>query len=105
MTAENTLLPKPYSVTPGLRNVSQFYSATFRDARGERVTRGLGTALKSYAFKICEGLLELRQKNIQSAADRPETVVPEADGCILAASTRYRTSRHLMLMQRVCRPC
>ena len=71
-------MPKPYSVSPVLRGQSQYYSATFKNATGERVTRGLGTTLKSYAFKICEGLLELHQKKIASAADRPETVVIEA---------------------------
>ena len=65
-------MPKPYSVTPVQRNGSKFYSATFKNANGERVTRGLGTMLKSYAFKICEGLLELHQKRIASAADSKE---------------------------------
>ena len=71
-------MPKAYSVKPLIRNDGSFYSATFKNASGERVTRGLGTNNRGTAGLICAGLVTLHEAGITSAADTPIDVSLEA---------------------------
>jgi len=57
-------MAKPYSITPVLRPGKTCYSATFYNARDERVTRSLSTDNSSHAMLLCAGLVTLRNKQI-----------------------------------------
>lgn len=67
-----------YNVKPLIRNHKSFYSATFKNARGERVSRGLGTNNRGTAGLICAGLVTLLEAGITCAADIPIDVSHEA---------------------------
>lgn len=60
-------MARPYSVTPVRRLRPAFYVATFRNARNDRVTRGLGTSDPDRARLVCAGLLAL----LSAAASPP----------------------------------
>ncbi len=64
-------MAKPYSVTPILRAGSKSYSASFRNAIGKRVTRGLGTEDRGYAIAVCGKLCELWLSDVRNIASAP----------------------------------
>ncbi len=66
-------MAKKYSVTPIQRN-GTFYSATFRDAMGKRITRGLGTANVEIARVICAGLVGLFKSGVKIPDDVPKNL-------------------------------
>lgn len=67
-------LPKPYRVSPILRDGKTFYVAMFRNARGERLCRGLGTDNYNKAQTSCGVLADLWTQGIKSIADVPATI-------------------------------
>lgn len=67
-------MPKPYRVTPILRDGKTFYVAMFRNARGERVCRGLGTDNYNKAQSACGVLAELWTQGIKSISEVPVTI-------------------------------
>lgn len=60
-----------YSVTPVKRPGKTSYSATFRDATGNRVTRGLGTANQDAAETLCLWLRRLYTDRVRAIDDVP----------------------------------
>ncbi len=60
-------MPKAYCITPQLRNGSKSYSATFKNASGEKVVRGLNTQDEAYAKKLCSELVWAFEKQLQSS--------------------------------------
>jgi len=75
-------MAKRYSVTPTKRIGKQSYSASFRDATGKRVTRGLGTQNKDAADTTCLWLRRLWTDKVRSQADVPP-------GCPIGARDLY----------------
>lgn len=67
-------MPKPYRVSPILRDGKTFYVAMFRNARGERLCRGLGTDNYNKAQTSCGVLADLWTQGIKSIADVPATI-------------------------------
>jgi len=67
-------MPKRYNVTPVLRTGTQYYVATFRDASGKRVCRGLGTPDMGSAQQICGSLVTLRTFGFPTIGDIPPTL-------------------------------
>ncbi len=71
-------MAKKYSVTPRLQHGRKYYIATFYNASGKRVTRGLGTTEKTMADVICTGLALLWTLRVKSAAERPAAACDES---------------------------
>lgn len=67
-------MPRHYRVQPIRRPGKRAYSATFYDASGKRVTRGLGTDSASTARVVCEGLVCLHERKIRSVSEVPPEV-------------------------------
>lgn len=71
-------MPKRYDVTPSPTRNGGSYKATFRDASGARVTRGLGTKNHGRAKQICGGLIRLYGIRPRNIADCPDDVDDDA---------------------------
>jgi integrase len=67
-------MPKPYRVSPHQVAGRPSYSATFKNAMGVRIHRGLGTEDLSEAELIAAGLVRLWNSKTKSAADVPVDV-------------------------------
>ncbi len=69
---------RSYSVTPTQARPGAFYRATFRDSRGKRITRGLGTGDQDLAELICSGLVYLHNQGVTDPAQSPTGVSYQA---------------------------
>ena len=71
-------MPKAYAVTPMLRPGKRTYSATYRNASGNRVTGSLKTEDRSAAALICAGLVSLFNVRAKSFEEVPAGTPPES---------------------------
>jgi len=67
-------MPKQYRVTAHVIPGRASYAATFRNATGVRVHRGLATTDRAEAGLICAGLVRLWNAAVRCAADIPPDV-------------------------------
>ena len=71
-------MAKPYNVTPVIPPGRQSYVATFRNATGKRITRGLATDDLSRANLVCAGLTRLTHAGTKSLSAVPSDVPLES---------------------------
>jgi len=71
-------MAKAYRVTPRRQPGRESYIANFYDARGNRVTRGIGTSDQSKAELICAGLARLHTSRAVDAETVPVDVPMES---------------------------